>query len=635
MMPRGRARGRVTSVAPVALLVLVAQLGAVLSGVSLLAPAAAQEPELAVRADLSCPPPYGWIADHASPAAGALVGLPSPLPERAPGAPGLGSVTRPLRDAVDEAARLVGTSFAGGATDQVYTVGFSASAAPLIWSPGDAFGPGQVELVDPRINIINVRVAAEDYTEFKGVVDGARHVKYCELARERSYDPVQGQSLAGQMPLPDIDVSASVEVVGPVPQVSASLGAAQPMGDPGAAQQWALQKIGASQAWGTGYGTTNRLICFVDTGVAQGHPDLSLGRFLGAVDLSGFPVSGDASPDGHGTHVTGTAVAITNNEVGISGLAQVLYMHVRAWSAQGQANSGEVAAGITMCAQNGAHVINVGRYGPDFSQAEEDAVAYASQALVVAPAGNGALVQYPAALPGAMAVGCSDAQDQVCEGTATGAALELLAPGKDIYSTVPGGYAYATGTTMAAAQVAGVAALIWSENPDLTTGQVREFLWCSATDLGDAGHDDLSGHGRLAAGQAMQRAVSGTCPCGQSTPVVSGSKAEGMEVPEHIPLDWWDEAKDHDGYYGPVTVTLDLGRGRAVSGIELDFEVVQANMNPHPSADIVQELGEPKWKVLGHGTTLYRMFVTVHTVCAEDIYIGSLEMFDLDWYQFN
>ncbi len=85
--------------------------------------------------------------------------------------------------------------------------------------------------------------------------------------------------------------------------------------------------------------------------------------------------------------------------------------------------------------------------------------------------------------------------------SADGTEVELAAPGVDIYSAwFNGGYANASGTSMAAPFVSGVAALVKSKNLSMTPQEIRDALAHNAIDLGDAGKDRRYGFGLVQAG---------------------------------------------------------------------------------------------------------------------------------------
>ena len=129
------------------------------------------------------------------------------------------------------------------------------------------------------------------------------------------------------------------------------------------------------------------------------------------------------------------------------------------------------------------------------------AVSYAQSkdVVVVAAAGNerqsGNKPEYPAALPGVLAVAATDSSNAVASFSNTGSYVQVAAPGVTIASTVPNGYAYDSGTSMASPYAAATAALVRSVNPGLSAEGVVSDLTATATDLGPSGRDDAYGAG--------------------------------------------------------------------------------------------------------------------------------------------
>ena len=123
-----------------------------------------------------------------------------------------------------------------------------------------------------------------------------------------------------------------------------------------------------------------------------------------------------------------------------------------------------------------------------YSEAEATAIdaAWAEGILPIAAAGNSAgAVGYPAALDNCMAISGSTITDGWYTYSCYGNEIELIAPAVSVLSTVPGGaYSTMTGTSMACPHVAGVAALIWSDNPEFTNEEVRLRLNSTAEDIG-------------------------------------------------------------------------------------------------------------------------------------------------------
>jgi subtilisin family serine protease len=300
--------------------------------------------------------------------------------------------------------------------------------------------------------------------------------------------------------------------------------AAPAANDPRRGEQWNLDLIESDAAHATSTGT-GAVIAVVDTGVAAGHPDLA-GQILPGHDF----VQDDGTPqdgNGHGSHVSGIALAAEGNGVGISSVAPgARLLPVRVLADDGSGTSEDVAAGIDWARTNGAHVINlslgseipiVGAAGGD----EIDAAirrALAAGVIVVAAAGNNGVpvCEQPAATEGLLCVGAVDKRKMRSFFSSFGQGLGVVAPGgssvpvtgENILSTVPpDGYEEIAGTSQAAPHVAGVAALLVSRG---VRGQaaVKRIL-DTATDLGPAGDDAQYGHGLVNARAALAGLGSG------------------------------------------------------------------------------------------------------------------------------
>ncbi|MFD0799660.1 S8 family peptidase [Maribacter chungangensis] len=204
--------------------------------------------------------------------------------------------------------------------------------------------------------------------------------------------------------------------------------------------------------------------------------------------------------ESHGTHVAGIIAAERNNGIGANGVANnVALMSIRAVP-NGDEYDKDIAKGIRYAVDNGAKVINAS-FGKSFSPNAQwvyDALKYAAEkdVLFVHAAGNdGADLDDPANpnFPNDQVNNGQEFSDNVITVGALdpkyGSELlasysnygkinvDIFAPGTDIYSAYPNNeYEYSPGTSMAAPAVAGVAALLFSQYPNLTAAQVKKII---------------------------------------------------------------------------------------------------------------------------------------------------------------
>jgi thermitase len=279
--------------------------------------------------------------------------------------------------------------------------------------------------------------------------------------------------------------------------------------------QWGPPAIKADLAWDTEKGDYDNVkIAIIDTGIDHSHEDL--GNYVaGGYDW----VNSDNDPwddEGHGTHCAGIAAAVMDNEIGVAGIAQVKVMAEKVLNETGFGSVWNVSQGIRHAADNDADVISMSLGDYSYSSTLEDACQYAWNAgcILVGAAGNDntATIMYPAKYDTVICVGAIDQDDQRCDfpswGSNWGPEMELVAPGNWTASTYPGNnYAYASGTSMATPHVTGVAALVWSNCPELTNQQVRDRLDNTADDPGTTGWDEYYGYGRVDAEEAIECGV--------------------------------------------------------------------------------------------------------------------------------
>ncbi len=280
--------------------------------------------------------------------------------------------------------------------------------------------------------------------------------------------------------------------------------------------------IDAPEAWDVAFGTGNFpatggvRVGILDTGIDQDHPDLA-GKTKAcaeAVTGTGVVIEGlcDDS-DGHGTHVAGIVAATTNNWRGVAGVAPNAELAVFDFqNVQGDGYYADAIAGLRWLRTTGeARIVNMSfNIDPElvglnlFDQ--ELSEAYAAGTLLVAAAGNSGCspcYSYPASHPDVISVAATDKDDLDAYFSNCNDDVELAAPGVRVGSTWPDNrYGEASGTSMAAPHVAGVAALVMSELGK-TAAETRAILTSTADDLGPAGPDVCFGAGRVNAVRAL------------------------------------------------------------------------------------------------------------------------------------
>lgn len=284
--------------------------------------------------------------------------------------------------------------------------------------------------------------------------------------------------------------------------------------DPMIGEQWSLKAVNAADAWKVTRGE-NVIAAVVDTGVDLQHPDLK----ANLVEGYNAEQPGQSPQDGHyhGTHVAGIIAAAQNNGIGVSGIApQAKVMPVRAISRGGV---GEVADGIVWAADHGARVINLSLGwdfpSPSVEETIKKAVKYAidKNVVICAALSNSSrfndrsvpdnLANKAGFSHGVIGVGNVDVSDR--RQGAYGNWKSISSPGTQIMSTLPNNrYGNLTGTSMATPMVTGIVALMISQNPGMTTKEVKDRIMGTAVDLGDPGMDDQFGAGRINAAAVLQ-----------------------------------------------------------------------------------------------------------------------------------
>jgi subtilisin family serine protease len=243
----------------------------------------------------------------------------------------------------------------------------------------------------------------------------------------------------------------------------------------------ALIHADAAQRSRTGKGVR---IAVIDTGVAADHPGLR-GR---VVQTRSFVSGGEATfgRDLHGTAVAGVIAAHRDGRAGLLGIApgaEILALKACWYTADEGAkavcSSWTLAKAVDFAVNAGAQVINLSLGGPPDELLRRLIVKAQEHGAIAVAAGaeGGDDPGFPASMPGVIAVVASDAQGQAAVPRWTARTFAMAAPGVDILTTVPsGGYDFLSGSSLAAAHVSGVVALLREGNPAFTSSQMLDLL---------------------------------------------------------------------------------------------------------------------------------------------------------------
>jgi subtilisin family serine protease len=305
--------------------------------------------------------------------------------------------------------------------------------------------------------------------------------------------------------------------------------------DPDFPKLWALRNTGqsvralrgspgadirATEAWDVTMGDPEVIVVVVDTGVDLDHPDLAANLLDRGGDDWDFADAADPSPDdteGHGSHVAGTAAAPADatGVVGVAPRCRIMPVRVDLGDgmSENRADALNHVTALARAASGRRFVVNCswGISGDHAGVLGAIRAALAAEALVVFACGNShrdidAQPQYPASYPETVAVAATDHHDRRTWFTNYGAAVDVSAPGLNIWSaSLRGRHSFLDGTSMAAPHASGVAALVWSRNRGLGAGEVRAILEGSCDDV-DALNPDVAGRlgrGRVNAARAV------------------------------------------------------------------------------------------------------------------------------------
>ncbi|GEP11575.1 S8 family peptidase [Methylobacterium gnaphalii] len=278
---------------------------------------------------------------------------------------------------------------------------------------------------------------------------------------------------------------------------------------PFASVQYVVAKLHLDEAHRVATGR-DVAIAVIDSGVDEAHPALAgaLSENWDAITKTALPAGGG---EAHGTAVAGIAGARAQlaSAAPDAPLVAIRAFTVGLQKPGAQGTTIHILRAINRAATAKARVVNMSFTGPADAKLSQFLAAGAGKGFIyVAAAGNGGPDSpplYPAADSNVIAVTAIDAQDKLFPAASRGPHVFIAAPGVEVFVATPGGgYGFLSGTSMAAPQVAGIAAMMLQAKPDLTLAALRDALTKSARDLGPAGPDPDFGAGSADAREALQ-----------------------------------------------------------------------------------------------------------------------------------
>jgi len=285
--------------------------------------------------------------------------------------------------------------------------------------------------------------------------------------------------------------------------------------DPARNTQWHHSRMEDYAGWDVHIGDPGTRVGICDTGLRTAHEEFVLHRANGynAVRFQWENQGGNVQDiNGHGTHTSGCAAANGNNARGGLGIGWSLGHRILrvSESSGGGANFSTLTHAALVAAQNGDKCSSVSYSGVESSSVRSTAQSIRNLGgLLFWAAGNEGrnMSSPPRDNDALIVVGATHSGDSRASFSNYGNYVDLFAPGQSIYSTwnsSNSSYATLSGTSMACPIAAGVAAMIYSNNPGISSINAEALLKSSCTDIGAQGVDSIYGYGRVNLKNAMQ-----------------------------------------------------------------------------------------------------------------------------------
>ncbi len=257
--------------------------------------------------------------------------------------------------------------------------------------------------------------------------------------------------------------------------------------------QWSIGNASIDDAWDITTGSSSVKVGVIDDGINRNHPDLS-----GNINTSLSTTFTDASPyvslGGHGTMVAGIIGAVGNNSIGVSGVCwDVSLVSLQVMQSNKEYSTTAIVEAIAYAEDKNIDILNLSLNWKTRSIPSFEAALALYNGLIISSAGNnGANIDnttsdnvnlYPSILSSSKIISVASIQEGSTSTLASNSnfgatSVDLAAPGELVYTTYDGNdlYSECSGTSLAAPQVAGVAALIKSVYPNITNLGLRRAI---------------------------------------------------------------------------------------------------------------------------------------------------------------
>ena len=282
--------------------------------------------------------------------------------------------------------------------------------------------------------------------------------------------------------------------------------------DPFASMQWDMQMIGMDEARSSGLTGKGVRVAIIDSGVGTNTKDIDPDRLLAGKNMID-PSADTDDTDGHGTLIAGIIGATKDNGVGIAGVAPgAVIVPIKTMEDGKSFASKNAEAIIAAVDEFDCDVINLSFGAKRETDELHNAVKYAASkgAIIVCSTGNDgtSVLHYPGAYEETIGVGAVDRSKNVSSFSHINSSIFVTAPGENIISlsTTPYVVKPASGTSVSAPFVSGLAALLKEKYPAMNKNDFAEILKASSADLGEKGYDTTYGWGLVQVPQAIKAA---------------------------------------------------------------------------------------------------------------------------------